>query len=63
MDARVREDHFVDEDGGRGGHGGRDVGEDGAAFVVRPVVEDEAEVVEFGAWVGYRVRERRKGAA
>ena len=47
--ARVREDHFVNQDARGGGHGGRDVGEDLPAFVVAPVVEDVAEVVEFGA--------------
>ena len=46
--ARVREDHFVEQDGGIGTHGCDDVLENLAAFMVGPVVEDGAEVVEFG---------------
>ena len=49
MDVLIGQDHLVDEDGRVGTDGGNDVAQDLAAFVVWPVVEDVAEVVEFGS--------------
>lgn len=45
---RVSGRNSVEQDGGIGTHGCDDVLENLAAFVVGPVVEDVAEVVEFG---------------
>ena len=54
MHASVREDHFVEQDGGIRTHGCDDVSEDLAAFVVGPVVENGAEIVELCACALFR---------
>ena len=69
---RVREDHFVEQDGGIRTQGCDDVLKDLATFVVGLVGENGAEVVEFGPyaavggvahrmWVFWRWWERARG--